>query len=41
MPLGTMTWPDKLLHTGAPAYNVNRTDPRGYGENQRVVRTHW
>ena len=39
VPLGAMTWVQRMIthDSTAPAYNVNRTDPRGYGENQRIV----
>lgn len=37
LPLGPLTWHLKFLHTPAAAYNVNLTDPRGFGEGQRVV----
>jgi len=39
VPLGAMTWVQRMIthDSTAPAYNVNRTDPRGYGENQRIM----
>ena len=39
VPLGPMTWVQRMVTHDAPspAYNVNRTAPRGFGENQRIV----
>lgn len=37
IPLGPLTWATRVFHTPAPAYNVNLTDPRGFGGAQRVV----
>lgn len=37
IPLFPLTWASRVFHSNAPAYNVNLTDPRGFGGAQRVV----
>jgi hypothetical protein len=41
LPLGTFTWLTDLLHSAAVPYDVQRTEPRGFGTTgveQRTVR---
>lgn len=37
IPLGTLTWATDFFHSNKQNYNVNLTEARGYGTEQRVV----